>query len=336
VTCHLIFKKISLRVVIILILLAPSAKFYSQDIYQFYAKRNTCELLICDENFKQASECYESLFSEHQVFNISDAHNYLITNILRGDIEKISLSVSRLEKFDLDTSYINLIKSKYGINIRKTDNVSKESLSINNAFKRLNILDQSIRNHCREEYGDYYAVCGEEIKLLDSLIYDQFILLIENGFPNDLLVKNTGPHHDLLYHLIIIHNSQWHRFVETEKYIENIELGNIDPESVCYFLDKLKQEQYGTAYNIKLRDDLYLFKLNENIRLLNEINKRRIAIGASSLEDLHRKIIYQETVNSDFELIPYFIAGVTFNADQETLNILQEKWKDSKVKVIEK
>jgi len=183
-----------LKIIIIFFLSIHSFEnIYSQG--EYYSIINEAEKLIVENNQMEAIGYYNKAFIINTSPFIKDVHNALICALKSKNVISSKVFIDILLEFDLDTNFyykspklIDLHDNfelyeyfKNGIINRPIVNRSKCA-----EFKLLLALDQSIRNACREINSNYYRICGNEIRALDSLILLKLKLhLKENGVPSD-------------------------------------------------------------------------------------------------------------------------------------------------------
>jgi len=329
-----------LKIIIIFFLSIHSFEnIYSQG--EYYSIINEAEKLIVENNQMEAIGYYNKAFIINTSPFIKDVHNALICALKSKNVISSKVFIEILLEFDLDTNFyykspklIDLHDNfelyeyfKNGIINRPIVNRSKCA-----EFKLLLALDQSIRNACREINSNYYRICGNEIRALDSLILLKLKLhLKENGVPSDRSLCLINSSSTPAYVGIIKHSMQWGKNDLDSILLESINNYKIHPLLYSDLKDYYRESYlkidpvYGLSYNVKLGDRLFIFPAKDNA----EIDKNRASIFLDSIAEYNRKVVFQYKNPEYFLIYPRLLP--TLDAGVEMEKELAEQWKEFEV-----
>lgn len=329
-----------LKIIIIFFLSIHSFEnIYSQG--EYYSIINEAEKLIVENNQMEAIGYYNKAFIINTSPFIKDVHNALICALKSKNVISSKVFIDILLEFDLDTNFyykspklIDLHDNfelyeyfKNGIINRPIVNRSKCA-----EFKLLLALDQSIRNACREINSNYYRICGNEIRALDSLILLKLKLhLKENGVPSDRSLCLINSSSTPAYVGIIEHSMQWGKNDLDSILLESINNYKIHPLLYSDLKDYYRESYlkidpvYGLSYNVKLGDRLFIFPAKDNA----EIDKNRASIFLDSIAEYNRKVVFQYKNPEYFLIYPRLLP--TLDAGVEMEKELAEQWKEFEV-----
>jgi len=329
-----------LKIIIIFFLSIHSFEnIYSQG--EYYSIINEAEKLIVENNQMEAIGYYNKAFIINTSPFIKDVHNALICALKSKNVISSKVFIDILLEFDLDTNFyykspklIDLHDNfelyeyfKNGIINRPIVNRSKCA-----EFKLLLALDQSIRNACREINSNYYRICGNEIRALDSLILLKLKLhLKENGVPSDRSLCLINSSSTPAYVGIIKHSMQWGKNDLDSILLESINNYKIHPLLYSDLKDYYRESYlkidpvYGLSYNVKLGDRLFIFPAKDNA----EIDKNRASIFLDSIAEYNRKVVFQYKNPEYFLIYPRLLP--TLDAGVEMEKELAEQWKEFEV-----
>jgi len=329
-----------LKIIIIFFLSIHSFEnIYSQG--EYYSIINEAEKLIVENNQMEAIGYYNKAFIINTSPFIKDVHNALICALKSKNVISSKVFIDILLEFDLDTNFyykspklIDLHDNfelyeyfKNGIINRPIVNRSKCA-----EFKLLLALDQSIRNACREINSNYYRICGNEIRALDSLILLKLKLhLKENGVPSDRSLCLINSSSTPAYVGIIEHSMQWGKNDLDSILLESINIYKIHPLLYSDLKDYYRESYlkidpvYGLSYNVKLGDRLFIFPAKDNA----EIDKNRASIFLDSIAEYNRKVVFQYKNPEYFLIYPRLLP--TLDAGVEMEKELAEQWKEFEV-----
>lgn len=329
-----------LKIIIIFFLSIHSFEnIYSQG--EYYSIINEAEKLVVENNQMEAIGYYNKAFIINTSPFIKDVHNALICALKSKNVISSKVFIDILLEFDLDTNFyykspklIDLHDNfelyeyfKNGIINRPIVNRSKCA-----EFKLLLALDQSIRNACREINSNYYSICGNEIRALDSLILLKLKLhLKENGVPSDRSLCLINSSSTPAYVGIIKHSMQWGKNDLDSILLESINNYKIHPLLYSDLKDYYRESYlkidpvYGLSYNVKLGDRLFIFPAKDNA----EIDKNRASIFLDSIAEYNRKVVFQYKNPEYFLIYPRLLP--TLDAGVEMEKELAEQWKEFEV-----
>lgn len=319
----------------------------SNVVSNYFNKVYSAEMHLITGNNEKSMELYVSAFDfgkGQKIIFLKDLHNALMLAYQNENYHYFEKFLYYLNSFDVDSSffqsvgYENIGESGFST-LAHTFFDNKQTMesrpSVCSFFKRLMVLDQSIRNACREEYGNYYRFCGEEIALLDSLVLVQLLGYFNAyGIPTDSEFCNMTRYSTPSYRILIRHNLQWCR-TEIIDYLKT-KIGYIHPQILADILNRLNnnpcdgseiKDPLGLSYHVRLGADLYIIEPDEE--LIEGINKNRLSLHLDNLTDFHNKLRFQE-LNPEYILFyPVLIRGIDGSSD--FINSLRNDFKDYKV-----
>ena len=328
---------------LLLLLVFPFlGKLYAQP-GEYYRKIHLAESKVLLENYTQAIPLYKEAFRSIPSPFLKDLHNALLCALKEKEITVVKEFLDEMVKYDVDTNFY--FKSTSLIDLRADEMLFSYLKSKLNAkestpnidcsfFKKRLALDQSIRQTCKELNSNYYAICSDEIKLIDSVNLAKLEnFFLSYGVPADINLCNTNPSTTPDYFLIINHNMQWGRNNLDSILLDAVESYRLHPLLYSHLRDYfnesyLKQPAwYGMGYNIKLGNRLFVLDVPDEAQ--KSINERRRAIHLDSISEYNNKVIFQYR-HPEFCLI-YPHLFFTLDAGPEFEKELAEKWKDSEV-----
>lgn len=310
---------------------------------EYYRKIHLAENKVIVEKYDEAIPLYTDAFLWIESPFLKDLHNALLCAVKYDDKISAKVFIDEIVKYDVDTHFYyksdklkELHADKELYHYFKSQLNAKHS-SPNTAcsfYTKLLALDQSIRTTCKEINTNYYAICGEEIKLLDSVNLEKLEnFFLSYGVPGDINLCKTNPSRSPEYYLIIEHNLQWGRNNLESLLIEAVESYKIHPllfsKSRDYFNESyLKQPAwYGLGYTIKVADRLFVFDVPTKSK--DSINAHRKAIHLEPIDEYNSKVIFQYH-HPEFCLI-YPGLFFSFDAGPDMEKELAEKWSDFEV-----
>jgi hypothetical protein len=310
---------------------------------EYYRMIHQAENKVVAENYAQAIPLYKEAFQSIPSPFLKDLHNALLCALKDNDSANAKVFIDEIVKFDVDTNFYFKSTSLKDLHANeKLYAYLKSQLSIKEStinidcsfFKKRLALDQSIRQTCKELNSNYYAICSDEIKLLDSVNLAKLEnFFLSYGVPADINLCNTNPFKTPDYFLIVNHNMQWGRNNLELLLFEAIEAYRLHPLLYSHLRDYynesyLKQPAwYGMGYNIKLGDRLFV--LDVPVEIQESINERRKAIHLDPIDEYNNKVIFQYR-HPEFCLI-YPHLFFTLDAGPEMEKELAEGWKEFEV-----
>lgn len=327
---------------LLLFVIAGLGRLYAQP-GEYYKAIHQAENEVILEKYGDAVPLYKKAFDINSRPFIKDLHNALLCSIKAGDHPSAKEFIDEILKFDIDTSFyykshtLQELNSSPELYTYFKSQLTSRGLYFKSGckyYEKLLALDQSIRTTCKEINTNYYAICGEEIKLLDSLnlqsLYNHFS---SYGVPDDIDLCQINPSLSPIYFLVIKHNMQWGRnsldSILSDAMINYRLHPQLYSDLVDYYNESyLKQPAlYGMGYNIKLGQRLFVFDVPEDLEIT--INASRHALYLDSIEEFNNKVKFQYQHSEFFLIYPMLLA--TFGVDPEMEKELAEKWKDSEV-----
>ena len=335
---------ISKVIQLMLLLLALTARgmLHSQT-GDYYRMIHVAESKVVIEEYNEAIPLYQEAFNSNPSPFLKDLHNALLCSIKENDTISAKLFIDKIVKFDIDTAFYN--RSEKGKELRDSENLYayyKNQLSTKEPYfnldcsfyKKMLALDQSIRTSCKELNSNYYAICGDEIKLLDSAILTKLEnYFLTYGIPGEIDLCHVNPSNFPDYFLVVKHNMQWGRnpldsilsnAVKNYKTHPQLYIDLADYYNESY----LKQSAlYGLGYTIKLGDRLFVFDVPTTLK--QAIDDNRKSVFLDPIDEYNKKVIFQYR-HPEFLLI-YPSLSFTLNADPDMEKELALKWKENEV-----
>lgn len=310
---------------------------------EYYRVIHQAENEVILEKYKDAIPIYKKAFDINSRPFIKDLHNALLCSVKVGEHASAKEFIDEILKFDIDTNFyyysdkLKELHSSAELYTYFKNQLRNHRLLLKSGcqyFEKLLALDQSIRTTCKEINSNYYAICAEEIKLLDSLnLRSLHNYLTLYGVPMDIALCKINPSLSPSYVLVIKHNMQWGRNSLDSLLSEAVDQYRLHPQLYSDLVDYynesyLKQPaHYGLGYHIKLGDRLFVLDVPAESQL--SINARRQAIYLDPIVDFNNKVKFQYRHPEFFLIYPTLI--FTLDAGPEMENELAEKWKDSEV-----
>lgn len=310
---------------------------------EYYRAIYQAENEVILEKYKDAIPIYKKAFDINSRPFIKDLHNALLCSIKAGEHLSAKEFIDEILKFDIDTNFyykshtLKELHSSPELYTYFQSQLRSHRILMKSGcqyFEKLLALDQSIRETCRQINTNYYALCGEEIKLLDSLnllsLRNYFTLY---GVPMDIALCQINPSFYPSYFLVIKHNMQWGRNSLDSLLSDAMLNYRLHPQLygdlVDYYNESYHKQSamFGRGYNIKLGERLFIFDVPDEIE--SAINASRAAIYLDPIEAFNNKVKFQYLHPEFFLIYPGLLA--TFDAGTEIENELAEKWKDSEV-----
>lgn len=327
---------------LLLFVITVIGKFYAQP-GEYYRAIHLAENEVILEKYGEAVPLYKKAFGINPTPFIKDLHNALLCSIKAGEHSSAKEFIDEILKFDIDTNFyykshtLEEMHSSSELYTYFKSQFKNRGLIFKTGcknYEKLLALDQSIRTTCKEINTDYYAICGEEIKLLDSLnlqsLYNHFS---SYGIPDDIDLCQINPSLSPIYFLVIKHNMQWGRNSLDSLLSDAMVNYRLHPQLysdlVDYYNESYLKEPalYGMGYHIKLGDRLFVFDVPSESQL--SINASRQAIYLDSIEEFNNKVKFQYR-HPEFYLI-YPMLMFSLDTGPEMKKELAEKWKDSEV-----
>ncbi len=327
---------------VLLFVITVLGKFYAQP-GEYYKAIHLAENEVILEKYGDAVPLYKKAFDINSRPFIKDLHNALLCAIKAGEHSSAKEFIDEILKFDIDTNFYyksHTLEELHSSNELYTyfkNQLTSRGLYLKSGckyYEKLLALDQSIRTTCKEFNTNYYAICGDEIKLLDSLnlqsLYNHFS---SYGVTDDIDLCQINPSLSPSYFLVIKHNMQWGRKPLDSILSDATANYRLHPQLYSDLVDYynesyLKQPAlYGMGYHIKLGDRLFVFDVPSESKL--SINASRQAIYLDSIEEFNNKVKFQYQHPEFFLIYPGLLA--TLDAGPEMEKELAEKWKDLEV-----
>ncbi len=327
---------------IIFYVLLSTLGLYSQS-GEYYSAIHLAENEVILEKYGEAVPLYKKAFALNTSPFIKDLHNALLCSIKSGEHTSAKEFINEILKFDIDTNFyfhsdrLEELHSSSELYSYFKSQLNNRGLIFKTGckyYEKLLALDQSIRTTCKEINTNYYAICGEEIKLVDSLnlqsLYNHFS---SYGVPDDIDLCQINPSLPPIYFLVIKHNMQWGRNSLDSILSDAMVNYRLHPQLYCDLIDYLNESYlkqpalYGMGYHIKLGERLFVFDVPAEIK--PAINTSRQAVYLDSIDEFNNKVKFQYQ-HPEFFLIYPMLLG-TLDADPEMEKELAEMWKDAEV-----
>ncbi len=310
---------------------------------EYYRAIHQAENEVILEKYKDAIPIYKMAFDINSRPFIKDLHNALLCSIKAGEHTSAKEFIDEILKFDIDTNFyykshtLKELHSSPELYTYFKSQLTSRGLYFKSGsryYEKLLALDQSIRTTCREINTNYYAICGEEIKLLDSLNLQSLNKYFTSyGVPKDIDLCKINPSASPSYFIVIKHNMQWGRkpldSILSAAMVHYKLHPQLYSDLVDYYNESyLKQPAlFGMGYNIKLGERLFIFDVPDEIA--SAINASRHAFYLDSIDEFNNKVKFQYQHPEFFLIYPGLLG--TLDAGPEMEKELAEKWKDSEV-----
>jgi len=310
---------------------------------EYYRLIHLAESKVILEKYDEAIPLYNDAFANQPTPFLKDLHNALLCSIRIEDTTTAKAIIDEIVKFNIDTNFY--FRSTTLADLHAAENLYvyfKSRIRKNGVqtgtlcyfFQKLYALDQSIRQACREINTNYYAICGEEIKLLDSLNLQSLNNYFTSyGVPKDIDLCQINPSTSPSYFIVIKHNMQWGRnpldSILSEAIVHYKTHPQLYSDLVDYYNESyLKQPAlYGMGYHIKLGNRLFVFEVPAELKAA--INASRQAIYLDSIDEFNNKVKFQYQHPEFILVYPQLL--FTLDAGPEMEKELAEKWKDAEV-----
>lgn len=284
---------------------------------------------------------YETAFAKSDSPFLKDIHNALICSIKSNDTTKIKLFCSCLSKFSISEQYLDNQSYKEILKynmiyscLNKTENIDKIKANeleilLDSIYQR----DQAIREQCKQIASNYYSVCKDTIKQVDSMNLIQMNSVFEKyGFPKENELSECLPGNMPNFLWVVCHNKTQISQVVTPVLHDAVMNLSLHPQLYSFIMggnnDSYQYQDFGLGYSIVLNGQLYVFNL-EDLEIKEKINSNREKYMLDDIDLYNEKIKFQY-FNPEFVLI-YSVLFSTFSADLETTEMLAEKWKNYRV-----
>ncbi len=325
---------LQLLLVLSTLLLSPS-----EDYFQTIYKAEDCLLSF---NYQGAVKNYETAFALEGAPFLKDVHNALICAIRCKDNPKIELFVTYMSKFNIAKEYLDqpvftdsLKNEPVWVFMKET--LYKEKKTTSELYTKLDslyVLDQDIREQCKQIATNYYSVCNDTILYIDSINLIALTAVIDKfGFPGDDVYSNYLPGNLPEFLWIIGHNKTQIRQIiapQLEAAVTNL---SFHPQLFSFIWggnnDVYQYQEFGLGYSILLDNELYVFNLTDQ-KFKDKININRKKFLLDDLDTYNEKIKFQY-FNPEFKLLYSILFFSIDGFDQETKEMLATKWKDALV-----
>lgn len=309
----------------------------------YYSIVNEAENEVLLEKYGDAIPLYKKAFEINPMPFPKDLHNALLCSIKSEDEASSKAFIDKILQFDIDTIFyhtsdklqeLHASSELYGyFNSQLKNRVHYFKMNCR-YYDKLFALDQTIRQTCKEINTNYYAECGEEIKLLDSL---NLLSLQKHfnayGVPCEVEFCQINPSAAPPYLLVVKHNMQWARNSLDSILLNAINDFRLHPQLYSDMVDYYNESTlkkpavFGLGYNIKLGDRLFVWDVPAELK--STINASRNSIHLDSIEVYNAKVIFQYRHPEFLLIYPQLLA--TLDAGPEMEKELAEKWKDIEV-----
>ena len=279
----------------------------------YYTLIKKAELLICEGNFKQASESYTKAFNEIEKPFGKDLFNAALTSQLSNSLKERD---DRLQSIIDNSNDLDNVKSKFvGTYLTEKewqDLIEKQKIKYNpnlrEEFKKIHDRDQSFR--------PMYDTHDDTINTNRKINMERILSLTDSiGFPSHIELGYTnylrGQKHDIVLH----HTTQRRSYDKTVTDLEPIlykavQEGRFDPDQAIFYLNFQNDQEKGpfevySTWQYKhpllpdsLNNKIWLTKLDEKQKL--EANIRREEWNANSLEEIAIKSTFLAKSNLPF------------------------------------
>jgi len=298
---------------------AQTYKIQNSNVLQYNKYINTAELLICDSLFHNALCNYDTAFKLLTDPFAIDKYNASMCAFIAGDYNKGSTYLEQLVKRGYN---YKLLESNSIINLLDTNdrsnlfiNLEQCSIEIDNKLKTiydsLYIVDQYFRK------DSLYWITNRDTLCKTDYLNGTFMsgLIYRYGFPSE---RSVGVSANLLsampWELILIHNHVKpfcnERVDFSSTILTALEHGLIRaPKAANYLEQSIGNEIFGAGliglvkaeYRGIDTDSIYyhvgFYNLTDNA--ISKINTQRKSIGLDTIEEVRRKIIFNNT-NTNF------------------------------------
>lgn len=321
---------------------ADSSFCLADSINPYYSLVYSAEKALIENHKDQALDQYMKAFSVLDRPFLKDLHNAFILSLQLSDQPTSELLIGRLVQYDIDTNFY--FKSEKAQLLQANEELMRffhSELNSRSAIPRncidqlkLKALDQAIRASCREVNRNYYRLCGDEIKVLDSITYSILTRTFHSeGVPGDFDECKSVPGNAPYYYLIQLHNNQWSRVNLDSFLFRGVTQCRFHPQLYAELVDHYRNSfnnqkgLYGSGYAVKLGERLFVFDVPKEYS--DKINPERRRISLDSLEDHLSKVVYQYRHPEYLLIYPILIPTLDVGKDREMQ--LADKWKDREV-----
>lgn len=294
------------------------------------------ESLIMEAEYAGALGEYITAFDFNGAPYLKDLHNALLCSRISDKKDSQRLLVEILATYCLDPKYIEhsvvgqLLKQDSSLNFAEEPDATLRNCPNAEFFTKLQTIDQSVRQACKSLSGNYYALCGEEIRQLDSLNLDNLKQFFNNhSIPGNTEDINGHPSKPPSYFLTVKHNLQWGRTQVIPDLLKAVTENKFHPQLYADLIDYYNPSflkiaaVYGTNMHCALRNRMFLFQADENDE--GKINKMREELFLEPIHIYNQKLAFQ-FFHPEF----YFVYPATifrFDTNEQEEKMLAEKWK---------
>jgi hypothetical protein len=283
------------------------------NISEYHEITNRAELLICSENYEQASNEYNQAFEKivkpfgHDVFNAAlvsqlankhDARNAYLQLLINNSDGLGKIKSTFVDAYITEEVWDQLI----------ADRKVEYDLDLRSEFKEIQERDQLFR--------PMYETHDDTINANRIINMNRILELTElRGFPSQIELGFTeslwGQNHDIVLHHTTQRRSRDKEIMDLEPVLfEAVNKGRFDPERAIFFLnmqndlDKRNFETYSTWQHVhpllpdSLNNKIWLPNLNKEQEIL--ANEIRMLWKADKLEDIAAKSNFKAKNNLPF------------------------------------
>lgn len=321
-------------VLIILNFIAFPAKDYFNAVY----KAEDC---ITHYKYDEAISHYEAAFAINDSPFLKDIHNALICSIKCNSTSKAKMFCSYFAKFNINPDYLKnpFFKDSLtsdivlGYLIEAINGSQTKPTKLNSILDSIYMVDQAIREKCKEITTDYYSVCKDTILYIDSVNLIALTSAFKKfGFPRENVIRNyiPGTMPNILW--VICHNKTKISQIITPILEDAVMNLSLHPQLLSFILggnmESYQYQDFGLGYSIQLNEQLYVFDVTD-LAIKKRINLNRQNYMLDDIDSYNNRIKFQY-FHPEFKLV-YPLMISTFLADTATTEMLEQRWKGSKV-----
>lgn len=330
-------KQIFILVVFILSFTIKSQTFELKDkqLIKYYQLTNEAEDNIINNNLANAEDLYNKAFIEFNQPHAKDLYNSMVVSLKTNDVKTAYKRYQSLKCLGRDFDD-NFFENNFKAFKKDTAFLCKNKIDFayKNKLDSLVEIDQHYRNVSKGDYSTYQ----KELTKGDSITsINLFKLIQKKGFPNEYDL-GLGSTNDMFYHqfyYIIWHqlatNSYSPQRVNFSKEIEKaLNLGKIRPDIAAQLLDLNNGTSDYSYFKVmgfiksdNTRDCCYVNydflpknRTETSCERIQKVNKNRILLGLSSIEDEIQKKIFL-TNNEGYVFTSITIESFQFQKEED-------------------
>lgn len=312
-------KKILLTTLLCLALCVLSAQSRKQ-VQQYYCWINQAELAICDSNYQQASDCYQTAFAIQRPF-VRDAHfAFKLHTEYLYDLERACedfhfLVQSGTKAFFMDgTPYLEDTTAYrelwHCMKVISDTTKSLVNVDLYNALEEIRREDQRVRTTCYEN-DDLY---GAAVDHTDSMNFQKLQQIFQQY--RDINEYNSGC--AMMMSAVFIHFARLQLTTPDVFYEKMVKSGNLSAANYMHNFDYCyhcifkgdDKTTYGTdpSYTYIINNTLFI-RYPDHIQKINK-NRKKLNV-AETWEDYVMKVLYVNRHKDGFKFYPrqYVIRG---------------------------